>query len=552
METTMLLPIVPAVTKVRDDNDFSDYVNQFFCKRLRDQHELELQKLVEWKRKRQQQQQQQQQLYQQLQLLLSPNDPCRNDYCNRLNVFQEEQELLQRSVTNVIEEKRTKNQLQPQAQPKPEPKFEPEPEPEPQPEEEPTPKQVLDLEEYDSKPVSFLFDLLEDVKLEDIKLDDVKLDLELENLNGKPESTFDEFDEPKLSQLDKNVKSIESLPISKQVYSLYEEICSQKNGLLNLEDSVSESKSLPLPKKTIDFEDQQFKVYSEGRKVKLLKRQVFMNRRSPYVILKPVKHYRDFIEVYHASLRTIRTKMKNFKNSECSSVLSKFSETDSPMFLKSLEANSPVPSNSSEADSPVSSKSSETDNCLHYISDEEEDYLTRCKNKATKAFQDAEEEYLKEWHSWKQSDSFQTDFCEDEVTDSRTAIKEEQQVSFQHQLNMSQMMAQFSVRTSPSLLKPLSSRASYTSSGASYTSSEPSSLSEASTSSLETLPSPMAIKNPLNNEDNQRITRRKHEEIQQQMADNIKKSTLNDHCYHQTNVSETLQVFKEELETEES
>ena len=448
--------------------------------------------------------------------------------------------------------------MQSQVQPKPEPKFEPEPEPEPQlnpqPKEAPTPNQ--DLEEYDSKPVS-LFDLLKNIKL------DIKLILQLGNLIGKFE-----LDEPKLSQLYQNQKPIDfdSLPISKSVYSLYEENRSQKNELFNLEDSNSESKSLPLPQKTIDFEDQQFKSYSAARKIKLLKRQVFMNRRSPYVILKPVKRSRDFIEVYHASLSTIRTKIKNSKNFLCSSPIpSKSSEADSPMSSKSSEANSPiplnsasseadssVPSNSSEADNPIPSKSSEEDNCLYYMSDEEDNYLTRCKNKASKAFKMTEEEYLKEWHLWKQSDSFQTDFCEDEETDSRIATKEEQQVSFQHQLNMSQMMAQFSVRMSPSLLKPLSSRASYTSSGASYTSSEvSSSLSEASTSSLETLPSPMAIKNPLN-EDNQRITRRKHEEIQQQMAYNIKKSTLIDHCYHQTNVSETLQVFKEELETEES
>ncbi|XP_018044171.1 PREDICTED: putative mediator of RNA polymerase II transcription subunit 26 [Atta colombica] len=572
METTMLLPIAPAVvTKVHDDKDFADanYYHQFFCKQLRDQ-EQELQELLETlerrRKQQQQQQQQQQQLYQQLQLLLTPNDYNRNDYRN--NVLHQERSQQTRSTTNTIEERRTRNQLQSQVQPKPEPKFEPEPEPEPQlnpqPKEAPTPNQVLDLEEYDSKPVS-LFDLLKN-----IKLDDIKLILQLGNLIGKFE-----LDEPKLSQLYQNQKPIDfdSLPISKSAYSLYEENCSQKNELFNLEDSNSESKTLPLPQKTIDFEDQQFKSYSAARKIKLLKRQVFMNRRSPYVILRPIKRSRDFIEVYHASLSTIRTKIKNSKNFQCSSPIpSKFSEADSPMSSKSSEANSPiplnsasseadssVPSNSSEADNPIPSKSSETDNCLSYMSDEEDDYLTRCKNKASKAFKMTEEEYLKEWHSWKQSDSFQIDFSEDEETDSRIAIKEEQQVSFQHQLNMSQMMAQFSVRMSPSLLKPLSSRASYTSSGASYTSSGASytssevssSLSEASTSSLETLPSPMAIKNPLN-EDNQRITRKKHEEIQQQMAYNIKKSTLIDHCYHQTNVSETLQVFKEELETEES
>ncbi|KAG5305880.1 MYCA regulator, partial [Pseudoatta argentina] len=547
METTMLLPIVPTVvTKVHDDKDFADvnFYHQLFRKQLRDrlndQQELHerLQTLLEWTRKQKQHQQHQQQLYQQLQLLLSPNDYNRNNYRN--NVSQHQQRL-QRSTTNTIEEKRTKNQLQPQIQPKPEPKYEPEPNLEPQLNPQPTlhpdPADLPLVEEDDSKPVS-LIDVLKNVKL-----DDVKLDL-LKNLIEKLESKF-ELSEPKLSQLHQNLKSIDfdSLPISKLIYSQYEENCSQKNELLNLEDSDSGNESLPLPQKTIDFEDQEFKNYSMARKIKLLKRQVFMNKRSPYAILKPVKRFRDFIEVYNASFSTIRTKIKNSKNLQCSPVPSKSSEADSLMSSNSLVADSSIPSNCSETDSSVLSKSSKTDNYLHYMSDEEENYLTRCKNKATKAFKMSEEKYLKEWHSWKHTDSFQTDSDEDEATDSRIAVKEEQQVSFQHQLNMSQMMEQFSVRMSPSLLKPLSSRTSCTLPGASHI------PSEASTS-LEILPSP--IKNPLNNEDNQRITRRKHEEIQQQMAYNIRKSTLIDHCYHQTNVSENLQLFKEELETEES
>lgn len=544
----MLLPIVPTVvTKVHDDKDFAD-VNYYhlFRKQLRDrlhdQQELEerLQTLLECTRKQKQHQQHQQQLYQQLQLLLSPNDYNRNNYRN--NVSQHQQRL-QRSTTNTIEEKRTKNQLQPQVQPKPEPKFEPEPNLEPQLNPQPTlhpdPADLPLVEEDDSKPVS-LFDVLKNVKL-----DDAKLDL-LKNLIEKLESKF-ELSEPKLSQLHQNLKSIDfdSLPISKSIYSQYEENCSQKNELLNLEDSDSESESLPLRRKTIDFEEQQFKNYSTARKIKLLKRQVFMNKRSPYAMLKPVKRFRDFFEVYHASFSTIRTKIKNSQNLQCSPVPSKSSGVDSLMSSNSLEADRSILSNCSEIDSPVLSKSSKIDNYLHYMSDEEEDYLTRCKSKTAKVFKMAEEKYLKEWHSWKHTDSFQTDSDEDGATDSRIAVKEEQEVSFQHQFNMSQMMEQFSVR-SPSLLKPLSSRASHipcTSSGASHI------PSEASTS-LEILPSP--IKNPLNNEDNQRITRRKHEEIQQQMAYNIKKSTLIDHCYHQTNVSENLQVFKEELETEES
>ncbi|XP_018350445.1 PREDICTED: myb-like protein P [Trachymyrmex septentrionalis] len=569
-KTTMLLPIVPTVvTKVHDDKDFdANYYHHLFRKQLKEgQLDLhELQKLVELRKQQQQQQQQQQQVYK-LQLFLSPNDSYnrnnnRNDYRNVL----QNQQRLQRTPANTNEEKcAAKNQLQQQEQPKLEPKT---PAPDPglqldlQLGEEPTPNQMPDLKEYDSKPVS-LFDLLEnveledvkleDVKLEDVKLEGVKLDEKLGNLNRKPEPKF-ELEESNLLQLHENLKPIKSLSISK-LGSLYEENCARRKFANIMEDSEdifadSESKNLPLPQKIIDFEDQQFKAYSAARTIKLLKRQMFMNKRSPYVILRPrIKRSRDFFEVYHASFSAIRTSVKNVKNFNC----------HSSQFLKSLETNNPVPSNSPEAHSSGSSTSSEVDNCLHYMSDEEDKYLTRCKNKAARAFKNAEEECLKEWHSWKQSDSFQTDLSEDEAIDSRTAIKEEQQ-SCQHQLNMSQRMAQFSVRTSPSLLKPLSSRASYKSPGTSYTSLEASytsseassSSSEASTSSLEILPSPTAIKNSMNNEDNQRITRRKHEEIQQQMAYNIKKSTLNDHCYHQTNVSETLQVFKEELETEES
>jgi len=88
METTMLLPLTPAVvTKVHDDKDFTDtnYYHQFFCKQLRDQ-EQELKELLETlerrRKQQQQQQQQQQQLYQQWQLLFTPNDSCKFSFFN--------------------------------------------------------------------------------------------------------------------------------------------------------------------------------------------------------------------------------------------------------------------------------------------------------------------------------------------------------------------------------------------------------------------------------------------------------------------------------------
>ncbi|KYQ59724.1 hypothetical protein ALC60_01108, partial [Trachymyrmex zeteki] len=486
----------------------------------------------------------------------------RNDHRN--NVLHQQQ--LQQCTTITIREKRTKNQLQRQVHPKPEPKFEsksePEPQLNPQPEEEPTSEEVL--EEYDSKPVS-LFEF-------------ANLDLQLENLNGKPVSKF-ELNEPDLSQLHENLKPIESLPISDLECSLYEENCSQKNEQVNSEERpLAESIfdleriSLPLSEKTLDFEHRQFKTYCIKRNIRLLKRDIFMNRRSPYAIMKPlVKRYHDFEEVYGDTVNKILDKIKP-SNSQCSSsVPSNSSEVDSPVRTKSCETNNPVPSKSSEADSSVSSRSSEADNavystssktdspvplkfseadnCLDYMSDGDEEYTTRCKNRAAIANKEAEEESFKcSWKDVEPNDSFETDFFEDEAADSRITVKEEQQVSFRHVFNVSQLvMAHVSVPKSPSLLKPLLSTASHTSSEA--LSSPP----EVSTSSLDILPSPTAIKNPLNNEDiNQRITRRKAEEIQQQMAYKIKKNTLIDHCYHQTNVPETFQVFKEEFETEES
>ncbi|KYN05075.1 Transcriptional regulator Myc-A [Cyphomyrmex costatus] len=203
---------------------------------------------------------------------------------------------------------------------------------------------------------------------------------------------------------------------------------------------------------------------------------------------------------------------------------------------------------------------SEADNCLYYLSDDEDDYITRCKKKAARGFAAATEEHLKELQSWKsveQSDPFQTDFFEDELTNSRTAIREDQQVSFRHdQINVSEVMEHISVQMSPSLLEaPLPSETSYSSLEVSPESpSEVSSLySEASTSS-EVLGLPIATKNSFSNENiGQRITRRKHEEMQQRIAYNIKKNTLIDHCYHQTNVPETCQVVQKlEDSSEES